>query len=187
MTNDKDKQFLPSFTNFVFKNSEEYVRIILNAYYSVQNDIDPSNAHTFTKTTSRGLHYTELRILSRLRNKNFCLDEFIRALQDIDATNLDNKMSIDMGLLEVIHVFISKVKNPEWIDNIILTHRVVKGLWYNGSKFMNSYTLHNEEHAVTLTLSKSITIYYFWHAIFMMLVWLFIPILIVFVTAITKA
>ena len=150
VTNDKDKQFLPSFTNFVFKNSEEYVRIILNAYYSVQNDIDPSNAHTFTKTTSRGLHYTELRILSRLRNKNFCLDELIRALQDIDATNLDNKMSIDMGLLEVIHVFISKVKNPEWIDNIILTHRVVKGLWYNGSKFMNSYTLHNEEHAVTL-------------------------------------
>ena len=55
-----------------------------------------------------------------------------------------------MGLLEVIHVFISKVKNPEWIDNIILTHREVKGLWYNGSKFMNSYTLHNEEHAVTL-------------------------------------
>lgn len=147
---DKSEMFLPSYTSFVFKNSEEYVRIILNAYYSIQNDIEPSNAHTFTKATSRGLHYTELRILSRLRNKNFSLDNFVRALHDIDANNLDNKMSIDMGLLDVIHVFISKVRNPEWVDNIILTHRVVKGLWYNGSKFMNSYTLHNEEHAVTL-------------------------------------
>jgi len=147
---DKNEQFLPSYTSFVFKNSEEYIRIILNAYYSVQNDIEPSNAHTFTKATSRGLHYTELRILSRLRNKNFNLNKFVRALQDIDANNLDNKMAIDMGLLDVIHIFISKVKNPEWVDNIILTHRVVKGLWYNGSKFMNSYTLHNEEHAVTL-------------------------------------
>lgn len=149
-TDDQNEQFVPSYTRFVFKNSEEFVRLILNAYYSVQNDIEVSNAHTFTKATSRGLHYTELRILSRLRNKNFNLDRFIRALQDIDANNLDNKMAIDMGLLDVIHVFISKVKNPEWIDNIILTHRVVKGLWYNGSKFMNSYTLHNEEHAVTL-------------------------------------
>lgn len=146
----KYEQFLPSYTCFVFKNSEEYIRIILNAYYSVQNDIEPSNAHIFTKVTSRGLHYTELRILTRLRNKNFILSKFVRALQDIDASNLDNKMSIDMGLLDVIHVFISKVRNPEWVDNIILTHRVVKGLWYNGSKFMNSYTLHNEEHAVTL-------------------------------------
>lgn len=152
-TEDENDLFVPSYTRFVFTNSEEFVRLILNAYYSVQNDIEVSNAHTFTKSTSRGLHYTELRILSRLRNKNFNLDKFLRALQDIDANNLDNKMAIDMGLLDVIHVFISKVKNPDWVDNIILTHRVVKGLWYNGSKFMNSYTLHNEEHAVTLIKS----------------------------------
>ena len=149
-TDDNNDQLLPPYTSFIFKNSEEYIRIILNAYYSVQNDIEPSNAHTFTKASSRGLHYTELRILSRLRNKNFNLGKFVRALQDIDENNLDNKMAIDMGLLDVIHIFISKVKDPDWIDNIILTHRVVKGLWYNGSKFMNSYTLHNEEHAVTL-------------------------------------
>lgn len=125
-TNDKNERFVPSYTRFVFKNSEEFVRLILNAYYSVQNDIEVSNAHTFTKATSRGLHYTELRILSRLRNKNFNLDRFIRALQDIDANNLDNKMSIDMGLLDVIHVFISKVNNPDWVDNIILTHGIFK-------------------------------------------------------------
>ncbi len=149
-TSDENEQILNEYVNFVFANSDEYVRIILNAFYSVQNEIEPGDARTFTKYSSRGLHYTELRILTRLRNKNFVFKKFIRALDDIDASDLDNRMIIDMGLLEVVNVFISKVKNPEWIDNIILTHRVVKGLWYNGSKFMNSYTLHNEEHAVTL-------------------------------------
>lgn len=145
-----EEWILPSYTQFIFENSDEYARIILNAYYSTQNEIEANDAKTFTKYSSRGLHYTELRILTRLRNRNFDLKLFNRALKDIDAKDLDNRMSIDMGLLEVINVFISKVKRPDWIDNIILTHRVVKGLWYNGSKFMNSYTLHNEEHAVTL-------------------------------------
>lgn len=141
---------LPDYTEFVFKNSDEYKRMILNAYYSVQNEIEPSDARTFTKYSSRPIHYTELRILTRLRNKNFDFKHFLTAIEEIDAADLDNRMTIDMGLLEVINIFISKVSKPEWIDNIILTHRVVKGLWYNGSKFMNSYTLHNEEHAVTL-------------------------------------
>lgn len=145
-----DENMLKNYTNFIFSNSDEYIRIILNAYYSVQNEIEPSNARIFTKYSSRGLHYTELRILTRLRNNQFVLKDFIRALEDIDANDLDNRMAIDMGLLEVIDIFISKVKKPEWIENIILTHRIVKGLWYNGSKFMNSYTLHNEEHAITL-------------------------------------
>lgn len=141
---------LPQYVSVVFKNSDEFVRIILNAYYSVQNDIDVSDARSFVKFSSRGLCYTELRILARLRNKHFNVRQFIRAVEDIDAKNLDNRMTIDMGLLQVVNLFIRRVNNPDWIDNIILTHRVVKGLWYNGSKFMNSYTLHNEEHAVTL-------------------------------------
>lgn len=141
---------LRDYTSFIFVNSDEYVRIILNAFYSVQNDIEACDAKIFTKYSSRGLHYTELRILTRLRNKHFVFKNFVRALEDIDANDLDNRMTIDMGLLEVINIFITKVRDPECVDNIVLTHRVVKGLWYNGSKFMNSYTLHNEEHAVTL-------------------------------------
>lgn len=144
------KGLLPEYTWFVLKNSCEYIRKILNAYYSAQNEVIPSDSRTFIKQTSRGLDYTELRILTRLRNRRFSFKGFLRFLEDLDAKDLDNRMSIDMGLLDVIGIFISRVKNPEWIDNIILTHRVVKGLWYNGSKFMNSYTLHNEEHAVTL-------------------------------------
>jgi len=47
-------------------------------------------------------------------------------------------------------LFRVQVKRPEWVDDLIITHRLIKGLWYNGSKFLNSYTVHNEEHAVTL-------------------------------------
>lgn len=60
------------------------------------------------------------------------------------------RMKIDMALMEVLHVLIATVKNPLFVDNIILTHRLVSGLWKNGSKFLNAYTLHNEDHAITL-------------------------------------
>ena len=142
--------FLPLYTHRVFINSDEFIRRIFNAYFSIQNEVIPSDARAFTKVSSRALMYAEFRILSRLRNKNFNVLDFVAALKNMDILDLDNRMQIDMGLLEVVGLFVKTVKNPDWIDNIIVTHRVVKGLWYNGSKFMNSYTLHNEEHAVTL-------------------------------------
>lgn len=72
---------------------------------------------------------------------------FVKSLNDRDVSN---QMGIDMALLSVIGTFVNTVRNPEWIDGLVQTHRITKGLWYNGSKFLNSYTLHNEEHAVTL-------------------------------------
>lgn len=140
----------PKCSNFIFASSSEFSRKILNAYFSETIGIATSNAYSFTKQSNRQLHYIELRILAQLRNNQFNLPQFIIFINSLDPKNLENRMSIDMGLLEVLGFFITKVRNPEWIDNLILTHRVVKGLWYNGSKFMNSYTLHNEEHAVTL-------------------------------------
>lgn len=140
----------PEYTCFVRRNSDEYIRKIVNAFYSTISDVTISDAKTFTKNSSRPLSYTELRILIRLRNRNFKFKDFAWAVAELDATNLENRMSIDMGLMDVVGLFVSNVRKPEWIDNIILTHRVIKGLWYNGSKFLNAYTLHNEEHAITL-------------------------------------
>ena len=148
--NEKFYRFLPEYTRYVFVNSDEFVRKILNAYCSILNEVTPSDARSFTKMNSRGLSYAEFRILMRLRNRNFDVNSFVRSVKEMDTLDLDNRMQIDLGLLEVVSEFIKYVKNPEWIDNIILTHRITKSLWYNGSKFMNSYTLHNEEHAVTL-------------------------------------
>ena len=143
-------EFFTEDTFFVAINSKEYIRKILNAYYSCICEIPISDAKSFTKTSPRSMSYSELRIMARLRNRNFTFDSFIRAVKDINPIKLENNMSIDMGLMDVLAIYINNVRNPEWIDNIILTHRVVKGLWQNGSKFLYSYTLHNEEHAITL-------------------------------------
>lgn len=59
-------------------------------------------------------------------------------------------MDIDLGILEGLGIFRQRVQNPIKIDRLILTHRLVKSLWHNGSKFLNAYTLHNQEHAINL-------------------------------------
>ena len=138
------------YTKFVAHNSSEYQRRILNAYYSGISHVLCSDACSFVKTNSRELHYTELRILTRLRNHQFDFNEFRTFVKRLDGNDISNQMEIDMALLRVIGIFVNVVRNPEWIDGLIQTHRITRGLWCNGSKFLNSYTLHNEEHAVTL-------------------------------------
>lgn len=144
-----------AFTRFVMMASPEYMRRILNVFYSEIIGVPPSDALTFTKLNYRKLHYTELRIMARLRNKDFDMEKFKAFVNLIDDKDVSNRMVIDLGLLDVLNRFILQVKRPEWVDDLIVTHRLVKGLWYNGSKFLNSYTLHNEEHAVTL-INKSL-------------------------------
>jgi hypothetical protein len=143
------------FTVFVMKSSSEYQRRILNVYFSEIMGVVPSDVLTFMKTNSRKFHYTEFRILAYLRNKDFDLEQFEEFVEHIKDKDISNCMGIDMGLLDVLNRFISHVHQPEWVDSLILTHRLTKGLWYNGSKLLNSYTLHNEEHAVTL-INKSL-------------------------------
>lgn len=143
------------FTRFVMIASAEYQRRILNVYFSEIMDVVPSDALAFTKMNARRLRYSELRILAYLRNQNFDLEDFEEFIEHIQEKDISNQMGIDMGVLEVLNIFIRNVRKPEWVDSLIVTHRLTKGLWYNGSKFLNSYTLHNEEHAVTL-ITKSL-------------------------------
>ena len=143
------------FTRFVMKASAEYQRRILNVYFSEIMNVAPSDALAFTKTSARRLRYSELRILAYLRNQKFDLEVFEEFIEHIKENDISNQMGIDMGVIEVLNVFIRNVRKPEWVDTLIKTHRLTKGLWYNGSKFLNSYTLHNEEHAVTL-ITKSL-------------------------------
>ena len=143
------------FTQFVMNASAEYQRKILNVYFSEIMGVVPSDALAFSKTNARRFRYTELRILAYLRNKNFELEQFEEFIEHINEKDISNQMGIDIGLLEVLNIFIKNVRNPAWVDSLIATHRLTKGLWYNGSKFLNSYTLHNEEHAVTL-ITKSL-------------------------------
>ena len=143
------------YSSFVANNSSEYQRMLLNAYYSNIVGVECSDDYSFIKKHGkRRLHYTEVRILMRLRNRIFDLDDFKAFLRSLCDENIANEMFIDMALLSVVGAFVRWVRNPDWVDDLIQTHRVTKGLWYNGSKFLNSYTLHNEEHAVTLILQS---------------------------------
>lgn len=137
-------------SRFVRHNSPDFLRRILNVYFSESIGVRCSDDHSFIKSNSKKLCYTELRILLRLRNRNFEFNEFERFVASIDNDNISNQMKVDMALIGVLGTFIHLVKNPDWIDDLIQTHRITKGLWYNGSKFLNAYTLHNEEHAVAL-------------------------------------
>ncbi|MBR5971519.1 MAG: hypothetical protein IK017_02575 [Paludibacteraceae bacterium] len=143
------------FTQFVMKASAEYQRKILNVFFSEIIDVIPSDSLSLSKKNARRFKYIELRILAYLRNKNFDLEQFEEFVEHINEKDISNQMGIDIGVLEVLNLFIRNVRNPEWVDSLIVTHRLTKGLWYNGSKFLNSYTLHNEEHAVTL-ITKSL-------------------------------
>jgi len=140
-----------AFTKFVIKSSVEYLRRILNVFFSEIMNLLPTDELTFTKRNARRLRYAELRIIAYLRNRNFELEQFKKIIEQInDDNDISDQMGIDMGILEVLNIYIRNVRKPEWVDDLIRTHRLTRGLWYNGSKFLNSYTLHNEEHAVTL-------------------------------------
>lgn len=149
----KETPIVSEDTSFVFRHSSEYKRMILNTIYSYMSSIQPSDIHSFTKDNSRRIKYSELRMLAYLRNRHFDYEKFcyfFNKLSKKDRSRLSDALDIDMCLLEVLGYFISYVKDPDKVDDLILTHRVTKGLWTNGSKFLHTYTLHNEEHAVTL-------------------------------------
>lgn len=123
----KDKGYdEKDFTEFVMKSSSEYQRRILNVYFSEIMGVVSSDNLTFMKTNSRKFHYTELRILAYLRNKDFDLEQFREFVEQIKDKDISNGMGIDMGLLDVLNRFISHVRKPEWIDSLILTHRLTK-------------------------------------------------------------
>lgn len=140
---------------FVRENTPEYDRKILNAYFSELMSIEPSDTLIFARANARKINYAELRILAYLRNKQFNVNKFVAFENGINKDDVSNQMAIDMGLLSALSIFITYVKDPDRVDDLIKTHQITKGLWYNGSKFLYSYTLHNEEHAVTL-INKSI-------------------------------
>lgn len=132
--------------------SEEFKRRILNAYFSVLVGVNPSEEVPFVKTRGGNIDYAAFRILVWLRNPHFDFKDFWHFLSKIEYHALPERMIVDNGLPEVVKIFILQISDPEKVDHLILTHRIVKGLWQNGSKFLNSYTLHNEEHAVKLII-----------------------------------
>lgn len=141
---------IPDYALFVYENSNEFKRRILNVFFSVITDVEPSDEVPFVRRNGQCIDYTVFRILVWLRNHDFDYEKFKSFVTTIDANDLPNRMTIDYGITGSIKIFMKYVGDPQRVDDLIVTHRIVKGLWQNGSKFMNSYTLHNEDHAVKL-------------------------------------
>lgn len=148
--NCNESRLVPDFAMFIFNNSEEFQRMILNTCFSLACNINVSDNLNLIKTDCKPIKYFELRILSILRNRRFKSEFFFEFLRKLHCDDINEKMDIDLAILEALEIFRQRVHYPDKIDKLILTHRIVKSLWHNGSKFLNAYTLHNQEHALTL-------------------------------------
>lgn len=139
-------------SDFIYNISNEFKRKIFNVLFSHITNIDISDDYIFLKSDYRALMYYELRLIAYLRNKHFNTKEFIFFANEVLA-NVNDELSVekvDYHIFEVLHIFYQRVKSPKHIDSLILIHKLVNGLWKNGSRFLHFYTLHNEEHSLEL-------------------------------------
>lgn len=140
------------YSSFVYKNSSNFIRRIVNAIISKAFSVSLNDSCNLIKQDNRAISYDELRILMLARLKQFQVDMFAgltsKILKEFDQ-NI-NIGKIDLSLFEVLPTFSLYVRDPEKIDNLILIHKYVNGIWKNGSKFLHFYTLHNEEHSIEL-------------------------------------
>lgn len=136
----------------VFNNSSEYQRKILNAYISRVFNIDLSDDVAIQKEDRRNIKYYELRLFSYIRNKNCEIKKFTNFVTQL-TSNKNHYEKIDFSIYEILHILIKYVKNPEYVDDLILVHKYVSSIWKNGSRFLYFYTLHNQEHSIELIKS----------------------------------
>lgn len=150
MTNINTKKEFPIWCGFIFWNSDNFKRKILNCCFSYACNIQSGDNLSFFRSDIKPLKYFEFRIISMLRNTHLNINYFFEFIRNIDPADLSERMDIDLGILEGLGIYRQKIQDPEKIDRLIQTHRLVKSLWYNGSKFLNAYTLHIHEHAINL-------------------------------------
>lgn len=141
-------KYMTQYTKYVCQNSNVLVRMILNAVISFLLNYEISDSVVLVKRTNESILYSEIRTLMYLRNKGFDLDEF--KIMYKSFIQPDYMYQIDYYLLQVLNDFKLFVKDPKRIDNLILVHKYCSDTWKNGSKYLYFYTLHNQEHAVSL-------------------------------------
>ncbi len=143
LTYEKDNLF-----KYVLNSTDELVRILLLNYVCYVLDVSINNNHQINKNRNYPLTYNYFRILTYLLNKNFTLTEFYNNFDDM---NFDcYQVTLDYSIFEVIDHYKKYLIYPSYIDDLIRVHEFTNQLWKNGSKYLNFYTLHNQEHAIEL-------------------------------------
>lgn len=153
---DKSSCFLDfglKYDKIIFVNSSEYRRRIMNSIISRIFNVEINDNFFINKTDQRIVKYYEIRLLIYIRNSNININKFIlfanTVLEEL-KTSIEQNEKIDYSLKEVLWLFKTYVKEPEHIDQLILIHKFISGIWKNGSKYLYFYTLHNQEHSVEL-------------------------------------
>lgn len=139
---------LEKYAKYVLDNSDELERRILNAAFSYLFEYNMDDRFVFAKKSRRPVLYSELRVLSALKNGDFSLSQFWKNYGAY--TGEGYHCTADYSLLQVLERFRVFVKRGDRIDKLILVHKYCCDTWKNGSKHLHFYTLHNQEHAVTL-------------------------------------
>lgn len=143
------------YMEFIITNSNDMKREILNCVCSKLFSVDINDKFVITKKNGRTLEYYELRILVYIRNSNSTVESILNFVKDVvkQAKKDHLQEKIDYSIIEVLDIFITYVKNPDYIDQLINTHKYIMSVWKNGSKHLYFYTLHNQEHSVELIRS----------------------------------
>ncbi len=143
-----DLEWLLQFGEHVRYNSSELERRILNAVFSSLFEYNIDDRFIFAKKSRDPIEYSELRILAALKNPNFSLQYFTKSFAQLISASY--QCTADYSLLQVMEIFRIFVCDPSEIDQLICIHKYCCDTWKNGSKHLHFYTLHNQEHAVTL-------------------------------------
>lgn len=92
------------------------------------------------------------RYRSMLRNHDFSKASFAALYSAY--TQDEYNQTADYSLLQVLDIFRLFVRDSKRIDELIRIHKYCCDTWKNGSKHLHFYTLHNQEHAVSLIRSS---------------------------------
>lgn len=133
---------------YVRASSDELTRMLLNAAFSYIFEYDLDDRFVFSRHSRSPIEYAQIRVLAALRNPRFSFHGFV--LKYSGYSKDEYLCTVDYSLLQVMDVFRTFVQEVDWIDQLILTHKYCCDTWRNGSKFLYFYTLHNQDHAVTL-------------------------------------
>lgn len=139
------------YCKYVRSSCDEMERMILNAIFSYVFEYDISDSFIFAKASRIPMQYSELRILAMLRNPGFDKGDFARLY--LSYTQDEYNQTADYALLQVLDIFRLFVCDAKRIDDLIRIHKYCSDTWKNGSKHLHFYTLHNQDHAVSLIRS----------------------------------
>lgn len=132
------------YDKLIFDNSNEYKRRIYNACISRIFNMYLSDDLQIHRKDGRNITYYELFIFSYFRNRYADMKNFVFP----DKKFKDEKLGYDV--YEILNLFITYVKKPEYVYQLLLMHKYISSIWKNGSRFLYFYTLHNQEHSIEL-------------------------------------